>query len=166
MRPLAFVVPARTRISSARPARVGAARMSASFGERLREGAGHCAGTETVSALVAQGISPAKAARSLFPKQSALRRGLGRFRLRRDLYDGHPDPTPEELDIAANAGRWSKRPSDLFLKARGRRGRWFGVDAAQCFADVLLCLSRDPLAGVISPPLIGTEGVIVRPQRS
>ena len=32
----------------------------------------------------------------------------------------------------------------------------------QCFADVLLCLSRDPLAGVISPPLIGTEGVIVR----
>lgn len=30
----------------------------------------------------------------------------------------------------------------------------------QIFADVLMCLSRDPLAGNVSPALIGTSGVV------
>lgn len=30
----------------------------------------------------------------------------------------------------------------------------------QMFADCLLTLQRDPLAGLVSPPLIGSEGTI------
>ncbi|KAI9621365.1 hypothetical protein KEM48_007768 [Puccinia striiformis f. sp. tritici PST-130] len=53
--------------------------------------------------------------------------------------------------IEYGRGKWSShdgstvRPSDLFLKM---------------FSDVLLCLDRDQLAGIVSPPLIATRGVI------
>jgi phosphatidylserine/phosphatidylglycerophosphate/cardiolipin synthase-like enzyme len=53
--------------------------------------------------------------------------------------------TEEELNFAANFGRFPSRPSDLFLKL---------------FYNVLCTLKRDPLCGVVSPSLIGTSGVI------
>ncbi|CAF3002949.1 unnamed protein product [Rotaria sp. Silwood2] len=53
--------------------------------------------------------------------------------------------TQEELDTAAKYGRFIERPSDLFLKL---------------FHNVLCTLRRDPLAGRVSPSLIGTTGVI------
>ena len=53
--------------------------------------------------------------------------------------------TDEELDIAANFGRFPYRPSDLFLKL---------------FHNVLCTLKRDPAVGCVSPSLIGTSGVI------
>lgn len=48
----------------------------------------------------------------------AVKRFVQRFALRRDLYEGHGEPTEEDLEVAAKAGKWSKRPSDLFLKVR------------------------------------------------
>ncbi|MCJ1308844.1 hypothetical protein MMC25_002499 [Agyrium rufum] len=73
------------------------------------------------------------------------------------LYDGrettgkpHDDQlglaSDEDLKLAASCGRWgSTQPGELFLRA---------------YHDVLTCLEVDPLAGMVSPPLIGTYGSI------
>jgi len=53
--------------------------------------------------------------------------------------------TQDELDFAAEFGRFPNRPSDLFLKL---------------FHNVLCTIKRDPLCGRVSPSLIGTSGVI------
>ncbi|PTB66478.1 hypothetical protein BBK36DRAFT_20145 [Trichoderma citrinoviride] len=51
-----------------------------------------------------------------------------------------------DLDLAYKCGRWGPTtPSPLFLQA---------------FADALRCLDADPLAGVVSPPLMGTHGTV------
>ena len=53
--------------------------------------------------------------------------------------------TDDELDAAARFGRFPSRPSDLFLKL---------------FHNALSTLRRDPLAGCVSPSLIGSSGVL------
>lgn len=53
--------------------------------------------------------------------------------------------TEEDLDAAAQYGKFNERPSDLFLKL---------------FHNVLCTIRRDPLSGRVSPSLIGTTGVI------
>ncbi|GAA6013836.1 hypothetical protein JCM10207_008208 [Rhodosporidiobolus poonsookiae] len=90
------------------------------------------------------GLKPGEAAKKLFPKPNFLQRAHRRFFIKRDLKYGR-DWTPEELDEAAKRGNFPYRPSDLFLKM---------------YADVLTTLTRDPLAGNVSPALIGTQGTI------
>jgi len=52
----------------------------------------------------------------------------------------------EELERAYQCGRFGKtRPSELFLRV---------------FHDALLTLEHDPLMGCVSPPLMGSRGVI------
>ncbi|KAI0295123.1 hypothetical protein B0F90DRAFT_1638400 [Multifurca ochricompacta] len=51
----------------------------------------------------------------------------------------------DELDLVAKCGRFPHRPSDLFL---------------QIYKDVLHILDIDPLAGQVSPSLLGNSGVI------
>ncbi|GAA5992282.1 hypothetical protein JCM11641_001161 [Rhodosporidiobolus odoratus] len=89
-------------------------------------------------------ISPGEAAKKLFPKPNFVQRAHRRFFIKRDLKYGR-DWTPEELSEAAKRGNFPERPSDLFLKI---------------YADVLTTLTRDPLAGNVSPSLIGTQGTI------
>jgi hypothetical protein len=55
------------------------------------------------------------------------------------------EPTQEDLDLAAQCGNFGSRPSDLFLKI---------------YTDVLATLDSDPWAGVVSPPLLGSRGVV------
>lgn len=55
--------------------------------------------------------------------------------------DDHNDP----IEAAMQCGHWPERPSRLFLQA---------------FADSLACLNTDPLAGMVSPPLMGSHGTI------
>ncbi|KAF8573891.1 hypothetical protein K439DRAFT_1373981, partial [Ramaria rubella] len=55
------------------------------------------------------------------------------------------DYTQEDLDRAAKCGRFPYRPSDLFLKM---------------YSDVLDTLERDPWAGMVSPSLLASSGVI------
>ncbi|KAI5477194.1 hypothetical protein MNV49_006638 [Pseudohyphozyma bogoriensis] len=90
-----------------------------------------------------KGYSPAKAA-GLFKKPWLPERAHRRYYIKRDLLKGR-DWTPAELDQAAERGNFPQRPSDLFLRM---------------YADVLTCLTRDPLAGNVSPALIGTSGTI------
>ncbi|CAF3434552.1 unnamed protein product [Fusarium graminearum] len=62
-----------------------------------------------------------------------------------------PPPSPpneaiETIQKALDCGHWgSTIPSQLFLQA---------------FADALQCLDEDPLAGVVSPPLMGSHGTM------
>ncbi|GAA6034084.1 hypothetical protein JCM8097_000685 [Rhodosporidiobolus ruineniae] len=88
--------------------------------------------------------TPGQAAKKLFSKPNFFQRAHRRFFIKRDLKYGR-DWTLEELDEAANRGNFPHRPSDLFLKM---------------YADVLTTLTRDPLAGNVSPALIGTQGTI------
>ncbi|UJR38813.1 hypothetical protein I4U23_031478 [Adineta vaga] len=53
--------------------------------------------------------------------------------------------TQKELDIAAEFGQFSHRPSDLFLKI---------------FYNVICTLEYNPLVGCVSPSLIGSSGII------
>ncbi|CAM4798953.1 unnamed protein product [Rotaria magnacalcarata] len=98
---------------------------------------------ETVTSVLAKEPSvidnPRDAVRSLFSKP------LHHLRPRINHETLEHEITPEELDAAAQYGRFMERPSDLFLKL---------------FHNVLCTLRRDPLAGRVSPSLIGTTGVI------
>ncbi|KAG1748562.1 hypothetical protein EDB19DRAFT_1682398 [Suillus lakei] len=55
------------------------------------------------------------------------------------------EPTQADLDRAAECGEFGSRPSDLFLKI---------------YCDVLATLDTNPWAGVVSPPLLGSRGVV------
>ncbi|KAF9220887.1 hypothetical protein BS17DRAFT_786130 [Gyrodon lividus] len=55
------------------------------------------------------------------------------------------EPTQEDLDRAAQCGNFGSRPSDLFLKI---------------YVDVLATLEGNPWSGVVSPPLLGSRGVV------
>ncbi|KAG8214539.1 hypothetical protein J3R82DRAFT_9600 [Butyriboletus roseoflavus] len=55
------------------------------------------------------------------------------------------EPTQEDLNKAAQCGDFGARPSDLFLKI---------------YVDVLATLDSNPWAGVVSPPLLGSRGVV------
>ncbi|KAL2672404.1 hypothetical protein Neosp_013113 [[Neocosmospora] mangrovei] len=57
-----------------------------------------------------------------------------------------PVASANPLELALKCGRWGPtEPSALFLQA---------------FADALSCLDSNPMAGVISPPLMGSHGMI------
>ncbi|KAF4555289.1 Hypothetical protein D9617_2g052420 [Elsinoe fawcettii] len=72
------------------------------------------------------------------------------------ILHSHPSPskhpkdyeqiTPDDLDKARSCGKWGDtKPSDLFLKV------WH---------DALYCLDHDPLAGAVSPSLMGSTGTL------
>ncbi|KAF7968391.1 hypothetical protein HWV62_30667 [Athelia sp. TMB] len=61
------------------------------------------------------------------------------------LVVGTPELTQADLDRAAQCGRFTSRPSDLFL---------------QIYAETLRTLEHDPLANLVSPPLTAATGVI------
>ena len=83
--------------------------------------------------------SPKQAARILFSKPfSFLRERINYELLRHHI-------TENELNSAAEFGRFHTRPSNLFLKL---------------FHNVLSTLKRDALCGRVSPSLIGSTGVI------
>lgn len=70
-----------------------------------------------------------------------------------ELYKFRPRHVPditfqherEAVEMAAQCGRWRERPSDLFLLA---------------YADALKCLNKNPLSGMVSPPLMGSHGTV------
>ncbi|PLW22408.1 hypothetical protein PCANC_25529, partial [Puccinia coronata f. sp. avenae] len=93
---------------------------------------------------------PGKLTKKLFPRPSLAKRVWLRFKIKEDLYH-RAEPSADQIQLAYESGRWStqhgstSRPSELFLKM---------------FSDVLLCLERNQLAGVVSPSLIATCGVM------
>ncbi|KAG9503495.1 hypothetical protein J7337_006340 [Fusarium musae] len=56
------------------------------------------------------------------------------------------EKSEDAIEAALHCGRWGPTtPSPLFLQA---------------FADSLQCLNEDPMAGVVSPPLMGSHGTM------
>jgi len=98
---------------------------------------------QTVTSLLASESStiksPKDAVEFLFSKPLHFLRA----RINYELFEH--EITEDELNFAADFGRFPSRPSDLFLKL---------------FHNVLCTLKRDPMCGRISPSLIGTTGVI------
>lgn len=80
-------------------------------------------------------LSPQRASRQIYPKPFFLKRLWLRFKIKDDLRN-RPNPGEGEVERARRAGKWSEpgqqaqEPSELFLKM---------------YADVLLCLERDPM---------------------
>lgn len=101
-----------------------------------------CHAEKTVSSEVAKTLTE--------PPESIVKRLYGHHKLHKPNNDknGHKPETPENLiERALECGHWppDTRPSDLFLQA---------------FVDVLACLDANPLSGVVSPPLMGSHGVM------
>ncbi|CAD6887945.1 unnamed protein product [Tilletia controversa] len=121
---------------------------------------------DTISSAVAAkpDLAPSKAAKQLFPPPSACKRGFIRFRIKEQLeegrakkwswhrgalHEGNVKPDDEELvRIREQYGYKSEEdggPSRLYL---------------EILADALLPLPRDPMCGVVSPPLLATTGIV------
>ncbi|EPQ30619.1 uncharacterized protein PFL1_02143 [Pseudozyma flocculosa PF-1] len=108
-------------------------------------------------------LPPSKAAEILFPPPSAARRGLLRFTIKEQLeegrgkhwvwdkgavHDGNREPDDDELERVRLRYGYKELekggPSRLYL---------------MMLADCLLPLPRNPMSGVVSPPLLATTGI-------
>ena len=102
---------------------------------------GLCHSSSSVSALLAEdpSLTPGKAAARLY------RHNVGKLTDCQPPSDREP-ATAESLQRAFECGNFGPtKPSELFLRI---------------FHDALLPLEQDPLAGCVSPPLMGSHGVI------
>lgn len=125
--------------------------------------------TDTVQSVLAQDPSQAvgDVAEKLYKVHAKDEGKIGAERMK-VLFSGTADrgaiPTKEELDRTAECGKFGRRPSDLFLKVcpptRGYRYRLTEEFLPQMYHDVLQTLDDHPLVGVVSPPLIGSRGVL------
>jgi hypothetical protein len=71
--------------------------------------------------------------------------------------------SPEEIKKAFECGKWGKtRPSDLFLKVSAVQATVVNLDLkhVKIYHDVLCTLNDDPKAGMVSPSLMGSSGVL------
>ncbi|KAM0438589.1 hypothetical protein ACHAPT_001341 [Fusarium lateritium] len=100
-----------------------------------------CQAHETVSSVLAKDPSqaPGDVIKRLYGQEDARRHA--------DASDtDDPEASANPLELALKCGRWGPtEPSTLFLQA---------------FADALSCLDSDPMAGVVSPPLMGSHGSV------
>lgn len=106
--------------------------------------------TKSVSAKLATDpdLAPGDVAKSLFVENltEAAEEKLEHVRPHEKADKKSREYSPEDLQRAFECGQWGKtRPSELFLK---------------CYYDVLVALEKDVLAGVCSPCLMGSSGVI------
>lgn len=102
-----------------------------------------CQSSETVSSLLAQDptLSPGDAWRKLYKNHSKLG---DKHRDIRDMGKGSVDG--EELNKARECGKWgSNNPSHMFLRL---------------YHDALCTLNESPELGMVSPPLLGSNGVV------
>ncbi|KAJ1024134.1 hypothetical protein NDA16_002973 [Ustilago loliicola] len=109
-------------------------------------------------------LPPSEAAKHLFPTPPAAKRGLIRFKIKEQLeegrgkhwvwdkgavHHGNREPDDEELERVRHRFRYKSEadggPSRLYL---------------MILADCLLPLPRNPMSGVVSPPLLATTGIV------
>ncbi|PWN26004.1 hypothetical protein BDZ90DRAFT_206467, partial [Jaminaea rosea] len=109
-------------------------------------------------------LPPTIAAARLFPLPRAYRRGILRFKIKAELEEGrgtswnwhngathvkNQEPDDEELEAVRKRFGYKKEseggPSRLYL---------------MILADAILPLPRNPMSGVVSPPLLATTGIV------
>ena len=103
--------------------------------------------------------SPKRLAESLYKPSGKLERKAKAVVDKLKPSSGHADGLTEaDLDSAARCGHWGTagRPSALRDGISAERA---GDLFLTLFHDALLCLEHDPLEGMVSPPLLGSNGV-------
>ncbi|RGP69718.1 hypothetical protein FSPOR_4530 [Fusarium sporotrichioides] len=106
-----------------------------------------CHATETVSSVLAKdpSQSPGDIVKKLYGHHEHSLHHSGSTR-KPTAPPSPPNEAVAAVEKTRQCGHWgSTIPSQLFLKA---------------FADALQCLDKDPIAGVVSPPLMGSHGTI------
>ncbi|KAF5013197.1 hypothetical protein FDECE_776 [Fusarium decemcellulare] len=101
---------------------------------------GLCRATETVSSVLAK--DPTQ------PPGDVVKRLYGHHGTELHHESDQDDVafSADSLESSVKCGRWGPtKPSPLFL---------------QTFADALGCLDKDPMSGIVSPPLMGSHGTI------
>ncbi len=109
-------------------------------------------------------LPPSQAAKHLFPVPSAAKRGILRFKIKEQLEEGrgkhwiwdkgavhdtNREPDDEELERVS---------SSIWLQVRGGRRSVEALSNGPC--RLLLPLPRNPMSGVVSPPLLATTGIV------
>ena len=109
-------------------------------------------------------LPPTKAAKRLFPLPSATKRGLIRFRIKEQLEEGRgkhwvwdkgavhdANVEPDDDEIERVRQRFGYKPIDKHGPSRLY---------LMILADCMLPLPRNPMSGVVSPPLLATTGIV------
>ncbi|EIN06967.1 hypothetical protein PUNSTDRAFT_135667 [Punctularia strigosozonata HHB-11173 SS5] len=101
-------------------------------------------GPDTVTSVLARDPTRDidKVAEQLFPPKVV---GGKHSKEAKRALKGHEDYSDLDLARAEKCGKFPYKPSELFLKI---------------YSDVLDTLERNPLIGVVSPPLLGSSGVV------
>ncbi|CDR99991.1 uncharacterized protein SPSC_03386 [Sporisorium scitamineum] len=108
-------------------------------------------------------LPPSQAAKHLFPAPSAAKRGVLRFKIKEQLEEGrhkhwvwdkgavhHGNREPDDDELERVRLRFGYKPI-----AQGGPSRLY----LMILADCLLPLPRNPMSGVVSPPLLATTGI-------
>ena len=104
-----------------------------------------CQSDETlIKALAASPPTPPNELAEQWQK-NALKRKVDKLVAKLKPSKSDSELTKEDLDQAASCGRFADRPSDLFLSL---------------YHDALLTLEDDALVGMVTPPLLGSTGVV------
>ncbi|SNX87803.1 uncharacterized protein MEPE_06514 [Melanopsichium pennsylvanicum] len=109
-------------------------------------------------------LPPSKAAKHLFPVPSAAKRGMLRFKIKEQLEEGrgrhwvwdkgavhHANREPDDEELERVRRKFGYKPT-----AEGGPSRLY----LMVLADCLLPLPRNPMSGVVSPPLLATTGIV------
>ncbi|TKY87535.1 hypothetical protein EX895_003549 [Sporisorium graminicola] len=108
-------------------------------------------------------LPPSQAAKHLFPSPSAAKRGILRFKIKEQLEEGrhkhwvwdkgavhHGNREPDDDELERVRLRFGYKST-----AEGGPSRLY----LMILADCLLPLPRNPMSGVVSPPLLATTGI-------
>lgn len=108
-------------------------------------------------------LAPSAAAKHLFPVPSAAKRGVLRFKIKEQLEEGrgkhwvwdkgavhHSNREPDDQELELVRLKYGYKPTD-----QGGPSRLY----LMILADCLLPLPRNPMSGVVSPPLLATTGI-------
>ncbi|KAF8930980.1 hypothetical protein BGZ52_000238, partial [Haplosporangium bisporale] len=99
-----------------------------------------CQATETVSSVLAKDptAAPGEVVKNLYGHHKKV--------FNYDPENNRPAASAQAQEQALKCGRWGPtQPSSLFLQA---------------YADALSCLEADPMSGLVSPPLMGSHGIV------
>ncbi|SAM86194.1 uncharacterized protein UBRO_08611 [Ustilago bromivora] len=109
-------------------------------------------------------LPPSEAAKHLFPTPPAAKRGLIRFKIKEQLEEGrgkhwvwdkgavhHGNREPDDQELQRVRHRFGYKS-----EAEGGPSRLY----LMILADCLLPLPRNPMSGVVSPPLLATTGIV------
>ncbi|UZJ51719.1 hypothetical protein CBS101457_001039 [Exobasidium rhododendri] len=121
------------------------------------------AGTITSALAAEPTLAPSKAAKRLFPNPPAWKRAILRFKIKEELEEGRGKKwnwhkgAVHKTNIEPNEGELQSVRAQYGYKSEAEGGP--KKLYIMILADALLPLPRNPMSGVVSPPLLATTGI-------